>query len=199
MEDESGVNEGSGSSLNSDGIYYEEELSPVPEEDVQPSEEKSEREPAFAIGKPFLEVSHLKKGNPESELIILDWIGFLFSKNDIGAIINVLSYYVDLGWISEGVKNRLISYARGFIDGEDRHLFSEVQIDRKGYRIGKRGSLKEKTEEEGPEREKDRLMTSRDHIKSLTYILEILKDKIPEEAYEKIMERAEVGSEKSKK
>ncbi len=177
-------------------VYYEDELHSISEEvSGEVTEEIEEKPKTVAIRKPFLKMTHLKKGNPENEFIVLEWLDFLISKNDIGELIKILSYYVDLGWISEDVKNHLISYARGFMETTETSSFSEVQLDSKKYRLmGSKNKKKEKSLE-APSTN----LKTRDHIRSLLYILEILKDEIPEKAYEKILKRAGIEKDEIEK
>ncbi len=164
-------------------VYYEDELTPA---EKQETTKQTKPKPTKAsIKKPYLKISHLEKGDPENELVILEWLDFLLSKNTIGDLIEVLSYYVDLGWISKEVKNHLISYARGFIETTEKSSFSELQLDEKRYNLG--SGISKEEESKSPKN-----LRTKDHIRSLTYILRILKDEIPEKHLERIMERAGV-------
>ncbi len=172
--------------------YYEDELSgPLEERTLEektenPDSENVKTHKKAALGKPFLKISHLKKGNPENELILLEWLNFLFSKNDMESFIETLSYYVDLGWIQREVRSYLISYARGLMKKNSNGSLTEVQMGDKKYKIGQKPEG-EKSSAPGPDE-----IDPNDHIKSLVYILEILKDQIPDDSYERILERAGV-------
>ena len=171
-----------------ENMYYEDELSDFHKEgekEVEEDLEKKKRPTSVELEKPFLKISDLEKGNPRKELVLIEWLDFLFSKNDIEDLIHVLSYYVDLGWISEDSRSRLISYTRGFMENSERNLLSRIQVGDKEYEID--GGRKE----ENKQNLKPGKFTSRDHIKSLRYIMEIIKDKIPEETYQEILDRTE--------
>lgn len=170
-------------------VYYEDELSSGQRKEPRETlEEPDDKEKSPSLGKPFLKISHLKKGNPENELILLEWLDFLFSKKGMEGFIETLSYYVDLGWIQKEVRSYLISYARGMMKEKGDKNLTKVQMGTKKYSIGK------KSEVNGPNGSKNQGIERKDHIRSLVYILEILKEKIPEETYERILERAEMNS-----
>ncbi len=150
--------------------------------------------PSPHLEKPYLKIGHLEKGNPKNELVLLEWLDFLFKNNDMQDFIEVLSYYVDLGWISSNVRNYLISYARGIIKNEKGDkTFSEVQMGTKKYKLNKNKS--QKNSEKNRKNSQIGKTKPQHHIQSLIYILEILKEKIPEEEYEKILDRAETTRE----
>lgn len=50
---------------------------------------------------------------PETSIIILNWIEFLMEKVGRNNIVDVLEYYVEIGWISEDVSSKIIDYANG--------------------------------------------------------------------------------------
>ncbi len=51
--------------------------------------------------------------NAETSIIILNWIEFLLEKVGRNNLAEILEYYVEIGWISEEVCSKLISYANG--------------------------------------------------------------------------------------
>ncbi len=50
---------------------------------------------------------------PETPIILLNWIEFLMEKVGRNNIVDVLEYYVEIGWISEEVSSKIIDYANG--------------------------------------------------------------------------------------
>ncbi len=50
---------------------------------------------------------------PETSIIILNWIEFLMEKVGRNNVVDVLEYYVEIGWISEDVSSKIIDYANG--------------------------------------------------------------------------------------
>ena len=159
------------------GSFYEDELS-------EASEEKKSLNNPLKIEKPYLTAKNLKKGDLENEIPILEWLDYLLTKKEKDGLIEVLSYYIDLGWISKRARDHLMSYARGFSSRKKDKVFSEIKMNGKGYSVNKE---KEKNEQDWEENHKSNLMSPKDHIKSLYYILKIIKNDISEEKYEKVM------------
>lgn len=168
--------------------YYEDELESVSKE----IEEETDRISPPRIEKPLLKISDLDKGDPKNELIIIKWFDFLFSGRDIDEVFDILYYYRDLRWISDDVLNRLVSYARGFARG-GRSLFSEVQMGAKGYRISRGEEGQEKLKEENKRVQGSGGGAPDVHVRSFVFILQIIRDKIPDEYYQNVI--AEAGLE----
>ncbi len=175
--------------------YYEDELSEIEEEETENTTNQEKTEKRLDIEKPYLRISDLKKGNLEKEIPILEWLEYLLSKKEMDGLIEVLSYYIDLGWLSKKSRNYLISYARGFDKSGKKSVFSEIQMSDEGYKLSKEGQ----GEVEETEKRKNNSLTPKDHIKSLYYIVQIIKEKISEEEYKRITEKVEkrLGIEKS--
>jgi archaellum component FlaD/FlaE len=150
--------------------YYEEELSPVPKK----------VKPRVTLEKPYLISSDLR-GDPKKEVIILEWMDFLLSKTNLEGVLDALSYYVDLGWISDDVKNGILTYTRGF--ARTRKRFFEIKVGDRKYEVG----------EETPPKSAETVGAGRldpeDHLHSLSYILE-LSDRVGREAREEMIKRA---------
>lgn len=159
------------------GSFYEDELS-------EASEEKKSLNNPLKIEKPYLTAQNLKKGDLENEIPILEWLDYLLTKKEKDGLIEVLSYYIDLGWISKRARDHLMSYARGFSSRKKDKVFSEIKMNGKGYSVNKE---KEENEKNWEENNKSNLLSPKDHIKSLYYILKIIKNDISEEKYEKVM------------
>ncbi len=49
----------------------------------------------------------------ETSIILLNWIEFLLEKVGRNNLTEVLEYYIDIGWISEEVSEKMIAYANG--------------------------------------------------------------------------------------
>ena len=54
----------------------------------------------------------LNNGSKNS-IVLLNWVEFLMEKVGRNNLVDVLDYYIDIGWISEKVSNKIISYASG--------------------------------------------------------------------------------------
>lgn len=50
---------------------------------------------------------------PETSIILLNWIEFLMEKVGRNNLVDVLDYYVEIGWISEEVSTKMLTYADG--------------------------------------------------------------------------------------
>nr|AGF93528.1 protein containing Archaeal flagella protein domain protein [uncultured organism] len=158
--------------------FYENELSEV-------SGEKKELSNPLKIEKPYLTAGNLKRGDLEKEIPTLEWLDYLLSKKEKDGLIEVLSYYIDLGWISKKARDYLMSYARGFSNRKKDKVFSEIKMNGKEYSVDKE---KEEKEQGWEKNHRSHLMSPKDHIKSLYYILKIIKSDISDEKYEKVME-----------
>ena len=53
------------------------------------------------------------KGDPMSVVVLLNWIEFLMERVGRNNLMDALDYYVDIGWISEDVRSKIMAYARG--------------------------------------------------------------------------------------
>ena len=164
-----------------EGVYYEDELKNLPVEEPQDEEQ------TVSLGKPYLNIADLNRGDPEREMTLLEWLDYLSSEYNMEELLGVLSYYVDLGWISEEVRSKLISYIRGFETKKKNKSLSEIQMGDKEYDLGN-----ENDGEESSNKEMDRQANLKEHMKSLLFIFRILKDKVPKKILEQMSER--VGS-----
>lgn len=50
---------------------------------------------------------------PETSIILLNWLEFLMEKVGRNNLMDVLEYYIDIGWISEEVSSKMMDYANG--------------------------------------------------------------------------------------
>ncbi len=50
---------------------------------------------------------------PETSVILLNWIQFLMEKVGRNNLIDILEYYVEIGWISQEVSSMIMDYANG--------------------------------------------------------------------------------------
>jgi len=57
-------------------------------------------------------LSHLDS-RPETSMLVLKWLEFLLERVGKNNLAEVLEYYVDIGWISDEVSIRMLSYAEG--------------------------------------------------------------------------------------
>lgn len=51
--------------------------------------------------------------NPMTAIVLLNWIEFLMERVGRNNLMEALDYYIDIGWISENVRNEVLAYARG--------------------------------------------------------------------------------------
>lgn len=160
--------------------YLEEELSPLPSEEIGESEEKLAH-----LEKPYLRVSDLE-GSPEKEILTMEWIDFLLSKTDISGVLDAFSYYIEMGWIGRGVRSRLMSYARYFFQAGNEESLSEIKVGGREYKVSGEGETK--AAEKG--RNSSRELSLNDHLRSLGYLLQ-LSDRAGEEVQQKIMKKVE--------
>lgn len=54
--------------------------------------------------------------DPESIIILMKWLQYLIDKCGRSNLSDILDYYVDIGWISEGAKISLLDYSNGITD-----------------------------------------------------------------------------------
>jgi archaellum component FlaD/FlaE len=64
--------------------------------------------------------------DPNSVVVLMKWLQFLIDKVGKQNLVDVLDYYVDVGWISEKIISNLIDYSEGITDdskiGEKKKL-----------------------------------------------------------------------------
>lgn len=168
--------------------YLEEELSPLPSEEEQGSQEELVE---VELEKPYLRSSDLE-GSPQKEVLTLEWMEFLLSKTNVRGILDALSYYIEMGWIGRGVRSNLMSYVRYFFEESSSDTLSEVRMGEKSYRVsgGKNESSSAETSEpaESKRGKSTGKLSLNDHLRSLGYILKI-SDRAGEEVQEAIMQR----------
>jgi flagellar protein FlaD len=51
--------------------------------------------------------------NPETSVVLLNWVEFLMEKVGRNNLMDVLDYYTEIGWIGEGVSSKILAYASG--------------------------------------------------------------------------------------
>lgn len=75
-------------------------------------EAQTVRQDSLDLESSYKEVHLTKISNePGTLLLVLKWLEFLLKKAGYVGMIKALLYYEELGWISEGVRSRLIKYA----------------------------------------------------------------------------------------
>lgn len=84
------------------------------------------------------------KNDAISSRILIEWIEFLIKKVGVDGMVDVLAYYVDLGWISAEVLLKVVRYAKGLKNWQERG-----NVKPQGY------------------------LTPADHIRTLMYIEEL--------------------------
>ena len=90
--------------------------------------------------------------DPESVVVIMKWLQYLVDKTGKNNLPDILSYYVDIDWISDDVRLDLIKYSKGITD--EKHATET---------------------EKGPIN-----LTSKDHIQSLLFIQKLKGNKVDE-------------------
>jgi len=54
--------------------------------------------------------------DPEAVVIVMKWLQYLIDRVGKDNISNVLNYYVDIGWINDDVKSKLLEYCEGITE-----------------------------------------------------------------------------------
>lgn len=85
-----------------DAEYVEEEPMTV---EIVPEKKDKERLPIVRL--------ESIKCDPMSVVVLLNWIEFLMERVGRNNLMDALDYYVDIGWISEEVRSKIMAYARG--------------------------------------------------------------------------------------
>jgi flagellar protein FlaD len=115
-------------------------------EGAEPEGEEGQRE-ELLVPPPLdkMEVRLTKiKGDAISSRVLMEWIKFLIEKLSFEGMVDVLAYYVDLGWISADVLLKVLKYAKGL-----------------------------KSWQESTNAKPQGFLTPADHIRSLIYIEEL--------------------------
>lgn len=60
----------------------------------------------------FARLEHLDD-DPMTAVVLLNWIEFLMERVGRNNLMDALDYYVDIGWIGEGIRDEMLAYARG--------------------------------------------------------------------------------------
>jgi len=102
--------------------------------------------------------------NPESIIVLMNWLQYLVNRCGHDNLANVLDYYVDVDWISDDVKISLLEYATGITEGNNHS--SESTSKKK----------EEKTSD----------LPSKDHIQSYLYIQRLKGRKFEKHFVERI-------------
>jgi len=96
-----------------------------------------------------------------SDIIALKWMDYLVTTFGIKRMAEIIDFYVDVGWISKGVKELLVNYSRGY-------TLREMTISEEGS-----------------------IPTLRDHIKSLIFIAKLGGYELKVEEIEKVVKDIE--------
>ncbi|MCX6665432.1 MAG: hypothetical protein NT038_05160 [Euryarchaeota archaeon] len=72
---------------------------------------------------PLLDISN----DPESIIVLMKWIQYMVDRVGKIHLPDILSYYVDIGWISEDIRLDLIEYSKGIV--EDRTSTEPIRRD----------------------------------------------------------------------
>lgn len=92
-----------------------EQIKPMMEQKFQQTEQQTARpEPEDTIAPRYDNAKLLSLDNKaETSIILLNWIEFLLEKVGRNNLSEVLEYYIDIGWISEEVCQKMLAYANG--------------------------------------------------------------------------------------
>lgn len=102
--------------------------------------------------------------NPESIIVLMNWLQYLVNRCGHDNLANVLDYYVDVDWISDDVKISLLEYATGITEGNN--------------------PSNESTSKKKDEKTSD--LPSKDHIQSYLYIQRLKGRKFEKHFVERI-------------
>jgi archaeal flagellar protein FlaD len=102
--------------------------------------------------------------NPESIIVLMNWLQYLVNRCGHENLADVLDYYVEVDWITDDVKISLLEYSTGITEGND----------------SKADSSAKKSEE------KNSNLPSKDHIQSYMYIQRLKGRKIEKHFVERI-------------
>jgi len=69
-------------------------------------------------GDTLIDIDPLKEvpGDPESVIVLMKWLQFLVDKCSRSHLPEILDYYVDIGWISDEAKIKLVDYSNGITE-----------------------------------------------------------------------------------
>ena len=109
-------------------------------------------------GNDQIEPLHEISNDTEHIVILMKWLQYLVDKTGKSQLTEILTYYVDIGWISDDVRLDMIDYAKGITDI-----------------IPKEGSKKSSYQ-----------LTTKDHIQSLLFIQKLKGQQLDERFISKI-------------
>jgi len=101
--------------------------------------------------------------NPESIIVLMNWLQYLVNRCGHDNLANVLDYYVEVDWITDDVKISLLEYATGITEGNN------LKSDTSNKGDGKSSNLH-----------------SKDHIQSYLYIQRLKGKKFEKHFVERI-------------
>lgn len=102
--------------------------------------------------------------NPESIIVLMNWMQYLVNRCGHEHLANVLDYYVEVDWIADDVKISLLEYATGITEGKLEHNDAQSK-DKQGKRFH---------------------LHSKDHIQSYLYIQRLKGKKFEKHFVERI-------------
>jgi len=102
--------------------------------------------------------------NPESIIVLMNWLQYLVNRCGHDNLAHVLDYYVEVDWITDDVKISLLEYSTGITEGKD------VKSD----------SSSKKKEQKTAD------LHSKDHIQSYLYIQRLKGKKVEKHFVERI-------------
>lgn len=100
--------------------------------------------------------------NPESIIVLMNWLQYLVNRCGHENLDHVLDYYVDVDWITDDVKISLLEYATGITEGKDNSEASKKKNDKSSD------------------------LPSKDHIQSYMYIQRLKGKKFEKHFVERI-------------
>ncbi len=109
--------------LNQDALIEQvlEHLRPVLEQKIQKDSSHAKQDRSIQAADPASQYAQSSNGvklpyldnRAETSIIVLNWIEFLLEKVGRNNLVEILEYYIEIGWISEEVYSKMMTYANG--------------------------------------------------------------------------------------
>ena len=130
-------------------------------------------EPNYSEEGPLL--VRIPKNNQLSHVIILRWLEFLLQRVKREKIPPLFDYYIDINWISEDIKNCLLTFMRGEVPDIVSYEPDEEQFDEVVENLNKDYDWQAHI---NPKNADEWRLSAEDHLKSYLFIQRILGNEI---------------------
>jgi len=67
--------------------------------------------------------------NPETSIVLLNWVEFLMEKVGRNNLMDVLEYYTEIGWIGDDVSGKILAYASGIDYYDEKPTWKLMPLD----------------------------------------------------------------------